>query len=108
LGGIVPGVLIALLQMGVNRFMYSKRKYQIPTHAFSLKKLFVSFTRSLGALMMPIIIIVGIVTGIVTATEAGVIAIGYGLIYGFWISKKLKIKDMPRFSFPAATPPQLS
>ena len=95
LGGIVPGVLIALLQMGVNRFMYSKRKYQIPTHAFSLKKLFVSFTRSLGALMMPIIIIVGIVTGIVTATEAGVIAIGYGLIYGFWISKKLKIKDMP-------------
>ncbi len=95
LGGIVPGVMIALLQMGVNRFMYSKRKYQIPTHAFSLKKLFVSFTRSLGALMMPIIIIVGIVTGIVTATEAGVIAIGYGLIYGFWISKKLKIKDMP-------------
>lgn len=95
LGGIVPGVLIALLQMGVNRFMYSKRKYQIPTHAFSLKKLFVSFTRSLGALLMPIIIIVGIVTGIVTATEAGVIAIGYGLIYGFWISKKLKIKDMP-------------
>jgi C4-dicarboxylate transporter DctM subunit len=95
LGGIVPGVLIALLQMGVNRFMYSKRKYQIPTHAFSLKKLFVSFTRSLGALMMPIIIIVGIVTGIVTATEAGVIAIGYGLIYGFWISKKLRLKDMP-------------
>lgn len=95
LGGIVPGVLIALLQMGVNRFMYSKRKYQIPTHAFSLKKLFVSFTRSLGALLMPIIIIVGIVTGIVTATEAGVIAIGYGLIYGFWISKKLRLKDMP-------------
>ncbi|MEA5028991.1 MAG: TRAP transporter large permease [Sphaerochaeta associata] len=95
LGGIVPGVMIALLQMGVNRFMYSKRKYQIPTHAFSLKKLFVSFTRSLGALMMPIIIIVGIVTGIVTATEAGVIAIGYGLIYGFWISKKLRLKDMP-------------
>lgn len=95
LGGIIPGVLIALLQMGVNRYMYAKRKYQIPTHAFSLKKLLVSFTRSLGALMMPIIIIVGIVTGIVTATEAGVIAIAYGLLYGFVISKKLKIKDMP-------------
>jgi len=95
LGGVLPGILIALLQMGVNRFMYSKRKYQIPTHAFSLKKLVVSFARSLGALMMPIIIIVGIVTGIVTATEAGVIAIAYGLIYGFGISKKLKFKDMP-------------
>lgn len=95
LGGIIPGMMIALLQMGVNRFMYSKRKYNIPTHTFSLKKLIVSFTRSLGALMMPIIIIVGIVTGIVTATEAGVIAIAYGLIYGFLISKKLKLKDMP-------------
>ncbi len=44
---------------------------------------------------MPIIIIVGIVTGIVTATEAGVIAIAYGLVYGFIISKKLNMKDLP-------------
>ncbi|RFU96156.1 TRAP transporter large permease [Sphaerochaeta halotolerans] len=95
LGGVIPGVLIALLQMGVNRFMYARRKYEIPTHAFSMKKLAVSFSRSLGALMMPIIIIVGIVTGIVTATEAGVIAIAYGLIYGFLISKKLKLADLP-------------
>lgn len=95
LGGIIPGALIALLQMGVNRFMYARRRYDIPTHAFSMKKLVVSFSRSLGALMMPIIIIVGIVTGIVTATEAGVIAIAYGLIYGFLISKKLKLADMP-------------
>lgn len=95
LGGIVPGVLIALLQMGVNRYVYAKRKYNIPTRPFSLKKLIHSLYGSIGALLMPIIIIVGIVTGIVTATEAGVIAIGYGLIYGFWISKKLKLKDMP-------------
>lgn len=37
LGGIVPGVLIALLQMGVNRYVYAKRKYNIPTRPFSLK-----------------------------------------------------------------------
>ncbi|ADY11934.1 TRAP transporter large permease [Sphaerochaeta globosa] len=95
LGGVLPGVLIALLQMGVNRYVYAKRKYNIPTKSFSLKKLIHSLYGSIGALLMPIIIIVGIVTGIVTATEAGVIAIAYGLLYGFVISKKLKIKDMP-------------
>ncbi|NLE15481.1 MAG: TRAP transporter large permease [Spirochaetales bacterium] len=95
LGGVLPGVLIALLQMGVNRYVYAKRKYNIPTRAFSLKKLIHSLYGSIGALLMPIIIIVGIVTGIVTATEAGVIAIAYGLIYGFIISKKLNMKDLP-------------
>jgi C4-dicarboxylate transporter DctM subunit len=44
---------------------------------------------------MPLIIIVGIISGIVTATEAGVIAIAYGLVYGFFIARKLKLKDIP-------------
>lgn len=95
LGGIIPGVAIALLQMGVNRIMYARRKYDIPTHPFSFKTLLSSTYHSVGALMMPLIIIVGIVTGIVTATEAGVIAIAYGLIYGIGISKKLKFSDLP-------------
>ncbi|NBK25325.1 MAG: TRAP transporter large permease, partial [Spirochaetia bacterium] len=95
LGGIIPGVAIALLQMGVNRIIYARRKYDIPTHPFSFKRLLSSTYLSVGALMMPLIIIVGIVTGIVTATEAGVIAIAYGLIYGIGISKKLKFSDLP-------------
>jgi C4-dicarboxylate transporter DctM subunit len=45
--------------------------------------------------MMPIIIIVRYCNRIVTATEAGVIAIGDGLSSGFWISKNLRLKDMP-------------
>lgn len=102
LGGVLPGVLIALLQMGVNRYVYAKRKYNIPTKSFSLKKLIHSLYGSIGALLMPIIIIVGIVTGIVTATEAGVIAIAYGLLYGFVISKKLKFKDLPEILISSA------
>lgn len=102
LGGIIPGVMIALLQMGVNRYVYAKRKYNIPTRPFSLKKLIHSLYGSLGALLMPIIIIVGIVSGIVTATEAGVIAIAYGVVYGFLISRKLKLKDLPEILISSA------
>lgn len=96
LGGVVPGVILAALQMVWNRIEYSRRGYNIPTRKFSFKYLAKTAYRSIGALIMPLIIIIGVVSGIVTATEAGVIAILYGLIYGFFISKQLKISDLPK------------
>lgn len=95
LGGVIPGIILAFLQMCWNRIEYSRRGYNIPTTRFSIKRLIQTLYHSIGALMMPLIIIVGIISGIVTATEAGVIAIGYGLIYGFFISKNLKLSDIP-------------
>jgi C4-dicarboxylate transporter DctM subunit len=77
-----------------NRIEYSRRDYNIPTHPFSLRRLAGTLKRSIGALLMPLIIIGGIISGIVTATESGVIAIVYGLFYGFFISKKLKPRDL--------------
>ncbi|MDX9783192.1 MAG: TRAP transporter large permease [Spirochaetia bacterium] len=94
LGGIVPGLVIAALQMLWNRIEYSRRGYNIPTHPFSLRRLASTLKRSIGALLMPLIIIGGIISGVVTATESGVIAIVYGLIYGFFVSKKLKPRDL--------------
>lgn len=94
MGGIIPGVIIAGLQMIWNRIVYSRRGYNIPTTKFSLKRLGKTLIRSVGALAMPIIIIGGIISGVVTATESGVLAIVYGLIYGFFISKKLKPRDL--------------
>lgn len=94
MGGIIPGVIIAGLQMIWNRIVYSRRGYNIPTTKFSIKRLGRTLIRSVGALAMPIIIIGGIISGVVTATESGVLAIVYGLIYGFFISKKLKPRDL--------------
>ncbi|MDC7251017.1 MAG: TRAP transporter large permease, partial [Sphaerochaetaceae bacterium] len=102
LGGIIPGLAIAAIQMGVNRWEYGRRKYDIPTHKFSMKVLLFSLKESIGALLMPLIIIVGIVSGIVTATEAGVLAIAYGLLYGFVFTKKLKISDLPEILIKSA------
>ncbi len=94
LGGVGPGLCIALLQMVWNRIEYSRRGYNIPTHKFSIRRLRYTLAHSIGALMMPIIIIGGILSGVVTATESGVLAIVYGLGYGFFISKKLKPRDL--------------
>lgn len=95
MGGLVPGVLIGVLQMLVNYGIYKKRNYNIPRTAFSIKNLLKTTYHSVGALLMPLIILSGICFGIVTPTESGVLAILYGLIYGFFISRTLKLKDIP-------------
>lgn len=94
MGGVVPGLIITAMMMVWNRIEYSRRGYNIPTHKFSFKRLGYAFVHSIGALIMPIIIIGGIISGVVTATESGVLAVVYGLIYGFFISKKLKLHDL--------------
>ena len=95
MGGLIPGILLGALQMGVVYLEYKWRKYSIPRTKFSIKNLLIHAWRSMGALLMPLIILSGICFGIVTPTESGVLAILYGLFYGFCITKTLKVKDLP-------------
>ena len=95
MGGLIPGILLGALQMGVVYLEYRWRKYNIPRTKFSIVNLLKSAWRSIGALLMPLIILSGICFGIVTPTESGVLAILYGLFYGFCVTKTLKLKDLP-------------
>ena len=95
MGGLIPGILLGALQMGVVYMEYRWRKYDIPRTKFSFMNLLKHAWSSMGALMMPLIILSGICFGIVTPTESGVLAILYGLFYGFCITKTLKVKDLP-------------
>jgi tripartite ATP-independent transporter DctM subunit len=80
-GGIVPGLLLAAGYMVIAYFYAKKRG--IPLEKFGgFRNLFISFGKAIWALFMPLIIIGGILMGVFTATEAGVAAIVYGLIYG--------------------------
>ena len=95
MGGLIPGIIIGIFQMIVVYVMYVKRGYNFQTgKKFSFKTLLITAYRSVGALLMPLIILSGIVFGFVTPTESGVLAILYGLFYGFVISKTLKFKDL--------------
>ena len=95
MGGLIPGILLGALQMGVVYMEYKWRKYDIPRTKFSVANLMKHAWRSMGALLMPLIILSGICFGIVTPTESGVLAILYGLFYGFCVTKTLKVKDLP-------------
>lgn len=89
LGGLIPGILIGLGLMAVNAVYCRIRGYESETKAHGIKSVMRAFGRSLGGLMIPVIIVVGIAGGIFTPTESGAAAVIYGLAYGL-ISRRLK------------------
>jgi tripartite ATP-independent transporter DctM subunit len=103
LGGLIPGILVGLGLMMVHAVFYRIRKYDFPTTPFSAKYLLKTMAQSSLALIMPFIILFGIVFGVFTPTESGIIACLYGLLYGFLFSRELSIKKMPKILIDSAT-----
>lgn len=94
LAGIVPGIMIAGVQMGYTYYMARKHDYPSYPRA-TVKEVRVSFTKAIPTLLLPVIIIGGIVGGIFTATEAAAIALFYALMLMFFY-KSLKVRELPR------------
>ena len=93
-GGIVPGIIIGFALMIVAYIISVRRGYKPKYEKMApLREIITSFLHTFPALMLPVIIIVGILIGIFTATEAGAIAVAYAAILGF-ASKELKLAHM--------------
>ncbi|HOV39664.1 MAG TPA: TRAP transporter large permease [Spirochaetales bacterium] len=92
LAGIVPGLLIGFFQMGLVHYFATKRHYP-RTSKFSMKELGLAIKESILAVFTPIIIVGGIVFGIVTPTEASVVAVFYAAILGFFVYKTLNVSS---------------
>jgi tripartite ATP-independent transporter DctM subunit len=52
--------------------------------------------RSFIVLMMPVVVIGGIVAGAFTATEGAAVSVVYAVLVGFFITRKLKLRDLPK------------
>ncbi len=92
MAGIVPGILLGIGMMGYS--YYYAKKNGIPKHAFvGIKNVGKAFLTCAGALVMPFIILGGIMSGVVTATESGILAVIYGTIYGF-VTRNLTVKKL--------------
>ncbi len=101
LAGLIPGVLIGFSQMVISYFAAAKqhvgdrKKFNLLNF---IKELRVSFL----ALLMPVIILGGIIFGVVTPTEAAVLATIYALIIGFFFYRELKLKFIPKLLLESA------
>ena len=105
MAGILPGLLIAFLFMLVIYFW----SYipGVPGIADTRPKpekglLWEAVKREWAVLMAPVIILGGILTGIFTATEAGIVACIYALLVSMFLYKTLTVKDLPGIMFDAA------
>ncbi len=95
LGGFVPGFLMGIALMIIVYIVSVRRGYPKERRA-TLRELMNSTSGALSAIVTPIIIIGGMVSGIFTPTEASVAAAVYALILTMFIYKEVKLKDLPR------------
>lgn len=93
MGGIIPGVLIGLFLMFLSVYV-SKRQGIVDYIPFNLKRLWNDFKGAVWALLCPAIILGGILSGVFTATEAGIAACVYALICGLFIYRQLNLKKI--------------
>jgi tripartite ATP-independent transporter DctM subunit len=106
LGGIIPGLLIGFAFMGVV-YVQSRNHLKFPEMQrsegnFHLPTVLRALTRVWAALLAPLIIVGGILGGVFTATEAGVVACVYSFIIAFFVYGTVRLTDLPRIFLAAA------
>jgi tripartite ATP-independent transporter DctM subunit len=97
LGGIIPGILIGLFLMGTVKLYTYHPNYpelRVVHGRFNPRDILVSLKTVWPALVAPVIIVGGILSGIFTATEAGVVACLYAFIVGFFFYRKIKLASL--------------
>ncbi|SME97444.1 TRAP transporter, DctM subunit [Tistlia consotensis] len=94
LAGAVPGVMIGLAQMALIFFMARRRGFpRNPIADLTLMRAVQIVLGTSWALLMPVIIIGGIISGVFTATEAAAVAVAYALLVGTLAYRNLTLKD---------------
>ena len=93
--GAIPGIIMGAYLLAVSFILSYRRKYPASKRA-TLREIVHITLDALPAIIMPLIILGGIVSGVVTPTEAGAIAVVYGMIVGGIVYKELNLKNLPR------------
>ncbi|MET0600204.1 MAG: TRAP transporter large permease [Mesorhizobium sp.] len=95
LGGVVPGLLMALSQMGIVAFQARRLNFPVepPT---PLRKLPRIAWKALPSLMMPVVLLGGIYTGATTPTEAAAVAAAYALAISVLLYRSVSFGDFYR------------
>lgn len=95
IAGAIPGIILGLLQIALCLFLAYRDKHPRGIKC-TAREMFKSFLDAFWALLMVVIILVGILSGIFTPTEASIIAVIYAWIIGTFVYRELPLRDIPK------------
>jgi len=90
LGGVVPGVLMGFFLMGAVYVVAKRRGYRAEGW-LTLSEAFRNIWRAIPVMLFPVIILGGIFSGVVTPTEAAVIAVFYAVFLSVLFYRELTV-----------------
>jgi len=99
LSTVIPGLILACL-LTVVGFVMSKRYPEIEfeeknyTPSEYIRNIGVSTKRAVPALLMPVIILGGIYTGIMTPTESAAVSVFYSAVIALFVYREVKFREI--------------
>jgi TRAP-type transport system large permease protein len=100
LAGVLPGLLVGALLLALTWWL--GRRQVGPEQAFSFAKLFDTAKKAILAGFLPLLLVVGILRGLFTATEGGVIGVAYALIVSVFVYRELNLREIGRMAVRSA------
>ena len=102
MAGVIPGLIIGL-GVAVVTYFYARRLGIKGDERVPYRERLTAIKDGILAIIMPLIIIGGIVSGIFTPTESGAIAVIYALVIGMFVYKEFTYRELPRIFLKAAS-----
>jgi C4-dicarboxylate transporter, DctM subunit len=90
MGGMIPGLLMAVSQMVINGYMAKRRNFPVEK-PIPLDQWPRITAEAFPALMMPVILLGGIYSGITTPTEAAAVAAAYAFVVAAWLYRSVTL-----------------
>jgi tripartite ATP-independent transporter DctM subunit len=95
LAGAIPGIMIGMFQLGINAVISVRRKYPVEEVRLDPRQIFGRLNQGILPLLMPVFVVLSVVIGLTTATEAAGIGVLYAFLIGFFIYRGLKATHLP-------------
>lgn len=91
LGGVIPGIMVGVLQLAFTLAISRRRDYPREPVAGGWRDALSQTMRSSPVLFMPFFVVGSVVFGIATATESAALGVVYALVIGFLVTRAMSL-----------------
>ena len=101
MAGIVPGIVIALTLIVYNILHRRRDAERGEAHVYE-GSIWTALNNAKLALAMPLVVLGGIYSGVVTPTESSAVAVVYALVVSCFVYRELPLRDIPKMMLESA------